>query len=151
MAATSFTPTRAPGRTAPTRPHDHARFVATAPGRSRVPSSEAAEASQRTPVSQGGGCWQTIGLANVTSRRFGSGTRWRPSWRRQSARSAAHMRLHHGGKWWMAPERRALGQCTSSCGVGGLRASYHHVKRSRGACHRWPWMASTSHRLPPCG
>ena len=63
-AASTFAPTKAAGRTAPTRPPVHANSVATATGRSRVPSSDAAAAAQRTPKSRGGGVpWQAMGNA----------------------------------------------------------------------------------------
>ena len=55
MAASTLTPTRARGKTAPTRPLDRANCIAPATGRSRVPNLDAAEAAQRAPGSRGGG------------------------------------------------------------------------------------------------
>ena len=53
--ASTFAPRIEPGKTAPTRPLDRANSVATATGRSKVPSSDAVEAAQRTPMPPGGG------------------------------------------------------------------------------------------------
>ena len=55
MSANTFAPTRALGRIARTRSLDHANSMATATGRSRVPSSDAVEAAQRAPGPGGGG------------------------------------------------------------------------------------------------
>ena len=72
MDASTFAPIKVPGRTAPTRPLDRAISVATATGRSKVPSLDAAEAAQRTgpPGPEGGGGgWPKVGQENVTSKR----------------------------------------------------------------------------------
>ena len=97
----------------------------------------------------GGGHWQTMLQANVTSRRYGSGMHWGPCWRRQSVRLAAHTRLQYGGSWRMAPERRTLGRYTGSCVTAGSMASSRHAKRSRDPCYRWPEMANVRRRLRP--
>ena len=46
-------------------------------------------------------------------------------------RSATHMRLQCGGSWRMAPGRRKLEHCTSSCATVGSMASSRHGKHGK--------------------
>ena len=55
MAASTFAPIKVHGKTAPTYPLERAKSAETSTGRSKVRRSDAAEAAQRTPKSQGGG------------------------------------------------------------------------------------------------